>query len=109
MALNLPAGIAGPSPHTIELKEIDRQLNYMKRTGGTITYTFDNTGSEMQHWYTIPQNDSTNNTGCPLLCIQFLSINYPGEKYAYTIDRGYLTMYNIAFESPEVYVYRRIN
>ena len=108
MALNLPAGHKGPSPHTIELKETDSLLNYMKRTGGTITYTFENSDGEVQHWYTIPQNDSTNNTGYPLLCIQFVSTNYPGEKYAYEIEEGYLKMHNIAFKNPDIYVYRRI-
>ena len=108
MTLNLPAGHKGPSPHTIELKETDCLLNYMKRTGGTITYTFENSDGEVHHWYTIPKNDSTNNTGYPLLCVQFLTTNYPGEKYAYEIEEGYLKMHNIAFKNADIYVYRRI-
>ena len=108
MTLNLPAGHEGPSPHTIELKETDSLLNYMKRTGGTITYTFENSDGEVHHWYTIPKNDSTNNTGYPLLCVQFLTTNYPGEKYAYEIEEGYLKMHNIAFKNADIYVYRRI-
>ena len=108
MVLNLPAGADGPSPHTIELKETDSLLNYMKRTGGTITYTFENSDGEVHHWYTIPKNDSTNNTGYPLLCVQFLTTNYPGEKYAYEIEEGYLKMHNIAFKNADIYVYRRI-
>ena len=122
--LNRRAGIDQMQSHTIEIKESDIQQNYMKRTGGTITYSYDEGFNHTFQWNIIPKNDSTYHFYLPVFFINYVEVDtYEGEPYAYEIESvkldklKYETTLKLRLlgrpfnydPNTETYVYKRIN
>lgn len=111
---NRPAGVMPPHPHWMEIKETDSQFNYMKRIGGTITIILDDGSRDTAlYWTIVPMNDSIYNKNYPIFCWHFGSKEYPGEPYAYEVDKTTLKLRHLSPNNSEplseTMVYKRIS